>query len=142
ERPDGTAVERLVDQLASLGVPTPPVPSGHLSPQQASEMIGEVSVLVNQWVSRAGRGRRALNSLVLRTLKQAYYESRNLGHAGLQSPRYCHFTSPIRRYPDLVCHRALLSGIAGDVPAPEASFVASAGPWTSAREREAMMIER
>jgi ribonuclease R len=75
-------------------------------------------------------------------LKQAYYDHRNLGHAGLQSPRYCHFTSPIRRYPDLICHRALLSTMGGEVAAPEASWVAGAGPWTSAREREAMTIER
>ncbi len=84
---------------------------------------------------------RALNSLVLRSLKQAYYDHRNLGHAGLASTRYCHFTSPIRRYPDLICHRGLLSAVAGE-PAPEASWVASAGPWASAREREAMTIER
>jgi ribonuclease R len=83
-----------------------------------------------------------LTSLVLRTLKQAYYDNRNLGHAGLQSPRYCHFTSPIRRYPDLICHRALLSAVAGAEPAPEASWVAAAGPWCSARERQAMTIER
>ncbi len=105
-------------------------------------MVGEASQLVEQWVRRQGHGRRALTSLVLRSLKQAYYDHRNLGHAGLQSPRYCHFTSPIRRYPDLICHRALLSAMTGDVPAPEASFVAEAGPWTSTREREAMVIER
>ncbi|HUE26697.1 MAG TPA: RNB domain-containing ribonuclease [Solirubrobacteraceae bacterium] len=142
EPPDGAAAERLVAQLASLGVPTPPVPRNAITQQQAAEIIGEASQLVEQWVSTRGHGRRALTSLVLRSLRQAYYDNRNLGHAGLQSPRYCHFTSPIRRYPDLICHRALLSTMTGDVPAPEASFVAGAGPITSAREREAMQTER
>ena len=143
ERPDGAAAERLVDQLASLGVPTPPVPKGHIAPQQAADLIGEASQLVERWTaSRGGRGRRALTSLVLRSLKQAYYDQRNRGHAGLQLASYCHFTSPIRRYPDLICHRSLLSAVAGDAPAPAASWVAEAGPWSSAREREAMSIER
>jgi ribonuclease R len=141
EPPDPISVDRLIDQLASLGVPTPPVPE-RMTPQQAADLVGEASALVERWVaSREGRGRRALTSLVLRSLKQAYYDNRNLGHAGLQSPRYCHFTSPIRRYPDLICHRALLSAVAGGA-APEAAWVASAGPWTSARERDAMTIER
>jgi ribonuclease R len=142
ERPDAVAAERLVDQLASLGVPTPPVPSV-MTPQEAADVVGEASLLVSEWVAlHGGRGARALNRLVLRSLKQAYYSDRNLGHAGLQSARYCHFTSPIRRYPDLICHRALLSAVAGDGVAPEASWVASSGPWCSAREREAMTIER
>jgi ribonuclease R len=142
EPPDAPAVQRLIEQLASLGVPTPPVPREHISSQQAADIVGEASVLVDRWVSSTGRGRRALTSLVLRSLKQAYYDPRNLGHAGLKSPRYCHFTSPIRRYPDLVCHRALLSTISGSEPAPERSWVTAAGPWASAREREAMTIER
>ncbi len=144
ERPQGTAVERLIEQLASLGVPTPPGaggPNSHLTPQQAADVVGYASVIVSDWVAQTGHGGRALTSLILRSLKQAYYDPHNRGHAGLASPSYCHFTSPIRRYPDLVCHRGLLSAVAGEAP-PESSWVASAGPWCSAREREAMTIER
>jgi len=142
ERPEPDAVLRLVEQLASLEVPTPPVPRRHMTPQQAAELAGEVSRAVSDWVARTGRGALAFNRLVLRSLKQAYYDQRNLGHAGLQSRAYCHFTSPIRRYPDVICHRALLSTLAGGEPAPERTSVAAAGPWCSAREREAMAIER
>jgi ribonuclease R len=114
-----------------------------MTPQQAAEVAGEASQMVAAWVaSRGGRGARALNRIVLRSLKQAYYDNRNLGHAGLQLHSYCHFTSPIRRYPDLICHRALLSAVSGEEPVPESSWVASAGPVCSALERSAMTIER
>jgi ribonuclease R len=144
ERPEPAAVERLVEQLASLGVPTPPVVGGgrDITPSQAGEIAGEASALVAAWVGRrGGQGGRALSSLVLRALKQAQYDDRNLGHAGLASSGYCHFTSPIRRYPDLICHRALLSIVAGEPP-PDRTWVHAAGPWTSQRERAAMVIER
>ena len=143
ERPQAPAVERLFAQLASLEVPTPALPRGGITPQQAADLVGEASQLVERHVlDRGGRGRRALTRLVLRALKQAYYDPRNLGHAGLQSPRYCHFTSPIRRYPDLICHRSLLAVVGGDEVPPDRGGLAAVGTWTSGREREAMFIER
>ncbi len=141
ERPDPQAVEALVERLASLEVPTPPLPR-HMSPQQAGELIGEVSRLVAAHVKRTGHGRAALTSQLLRSLKQAYYSPENIGHAGLASPRYCHFTSPIRRYPDVVAHRALLATVGLDDVAPRAEDLEEAGVESSASERAALRIER
>jgi ribonuclease R len=156
ERPAPARIERLVDQLASLDVPTPAVPE-HMSSTQAAALLGEISRLVDQHVLRASArarerraggsptgGRLALTSLVLRSLQQAYYSPQNIGHSGLGSACYCHFTSPIRRYPDLVCHRALLDtlGLSNDRPIENSSDLVKLGAWSSEREREAMTIER
>jgi ribonuclease R len=141
ERPSPEAVTRLLEQLASLGVATPPA-SESMSAQEAADVAAAASHLVAEHVRRAGRGRQALGSLVLRSLKRARYQPLNVGHAGLRSERYCHFTSPIRRYPDLVCHRALLGALGYDEPPPRAERLEEAGEWCSTRERDAMTIER
>jgi ribonuclease R len=141
EQPDPERVAFMVEQLASLDVPTPPLPD-RLSPSEAAVLAGEASRLVGAEAARRGHGREAYTSLVLRSLKPAVYSMRNLGHAGLASPAYCHFTSPIRRYPDLIAHRGLLATIGEDEEKPTAEAVRDAAPHCSERERDAAVIER
>ena len=141
ERPEPAAAERLVAQLATLDVPTPLVPE-HIAPRDAADVIAECSKRVDAEVRRRGHGRLGLTSLVLRSLKQARYSPENRGHAGLHSSAYCHFTSPIRRYPDVICHRAVLSAVGAGEDAPRRTAMEEAAETTSARERDAMQIER
>lgn len=87
---------------------------------------------------------RVLSRLVLRSLKQAHYTTLNAGHFGLAFPTYCHFTSPIRRYPDLIVHRQLGQVLDGNLDAArtEPEAIEAASVCSSQREREAMAAER
>ena len=86
-----------------------------------------------------------IHQLVLRSQAQAVYSPGNLGHFGLALRRYAHFTSPIRRYADLLVHRALIAGHrwgAGELARTDAKSFAATGEHISMTERRAAAAER
>jgi ribonuclease R len=89
---------------------------------------------------------RLVNQVVLRSQAQAEYSAENFGHFGLNLRRYAHFTSPIRRYADLIVHRALIRsqklGTDGLADATETAALAEIAANISATERRAMKAER
>jgi ribonuclease R len=141
EQPDPDRIARLAGQLASLNLPAPAVADG-MGPGAAGQFAVEASRTVAAEAARRGHGAVPFGSLILRSLKPARYSARNLGHAGLGSEAYCHFTSPIRRFPDLLVHRGLLSEVGGGEEAPDPGEVESSASHCSDREREASRLER
>ena len=86
-----------------------------------------------------------INMTVLRTMQQAYYSPVNLGHYGLDIRQYTHFTSPIRRYADLVVHRALIGAHGwGDdgLCITDKDRLKEIGEWISKTERRSLLAER
>lgn len=141
EQPDPQRIRFMIEQLSSLDVPTPTI--GELAgPTEAGEVAVEASHLAAEEAERRGHGGAALSSLVLRAMRPARYSERNLGHAGLGSLAYAHFTSPIRRYPDLIAHRGLLSVVDGSEARPTEAEVQGAALHCSDSERDSMKVER
>ena len=116
ERPDEESLETLGRRLAAVGMRVEPTP----------ENLGTISQMAKS---------DAINYLILRAMPRALYSPQDSGHYGLALEHYTHFTSPIRRYSDVLVHRALL----GDEAPADLSGVATA---TSEREYRSAICER
>jgi ribonuclease R len=141
EDPQEQAVELLYGRLEELGVPVPPLGEGPLTPTGCARAAVTASEAVSRHVAAHG-GARGLPVLVLQALRQAHYSSEHVGHSGLASSAYLHFTSPIRRYPALAAHRALLDALGLAEPAADAAELAAAAEHSSLTERQAVAVER
>jgi len=125
EPPKVDRVEQLRQAFAYAGVR---LARGEVTPRGVCDALVELGDVPNRWL---------FEFLVLRSLNQAVYSPDNKGHFGLALTRYMHFTSPIRRYPDLVVHRAIKSVLAGKGAAFSMDYLAATGVQTSMAERRA-----
>ena len=100
DEPDSDRLSAFLSYLAEVGI-THHI-SKDASPQEFTEVISKIQGRADQ---------ELIQTMLLRSMKQAVYSHENIGHFGLALDAYAHFTSPIRRYPDLVVHRALKATI-------------------------------
>jgi ribonuclease R len=133
-KPDAKKLARLGQVAEKLGV--------EFDADEMTEPLGVSKFL--QRISTHAR-KPVLEMLLLRSLKQAAYDVKNVGHFGLASAEYLHFTSPIRRYPDVQVHRAVKNLLRGGKPItsePAIEALAQSATAASVRERAAMDVER
>jgi ribonuclease R len=137
EGPDPDSLHAIAPFLLRLGYRLPVKREG-ITPMEIQRIL------------EACRGKpeeKVVNHVLLRAMKQAHYQPENIGHFGLASTCYTHFTSPIRRYPDLIVHRMVEDAHQEKKLKPRErddllGYLAEAGKHTSERERIAMDAER
>ncbi|HEY5513783.1 MAG TPA: ribonuclease R, partial [Geomonas sp.] len=137
ENPDPLKLRDLAEFVLSFGYELKVAEDDKVSPAALQRLLAEVEGKPEE---------RLINEVLLRCMKQARYSAENLGHFGLAAPSYTHFTSPIRRYPDLVVHRILKRVLSGRLSGQDRDHLEARLPetalHTSRRERIAMEAER
>ena len=128
EEPDGVKVMEFTAFARTLGLH---LPSGSSSPRWFGKILALVEGTPKEYI---------VNNILLRTMQRARYSHENAGHFGLAAAYYTHFTSPIRRYPDLIVHR-VLADLLSQKKGP-AFDLQQAGDFLSDRERAAVDAER
>ncbi|MFT3708632.1 MAG: ribonuclease R [Archangium sp.] len=135
--PDEDRLDMFLTLLGAYGITPPP---GEFTSASLNAVLKELEGHAEQ---------RALNQLALRSMMQAVYSSKHTGHYGLGAEDYLHFTSPIRRYPDLLVHRLLKAlwkrgkkKLSDDQLEVESDRLEALGVQCSERERAAMQVER
>ena len=109
EEPDYDKIQETNKFLFNIGYKIK-ASKDNIKPKAFSEVLDKI---------KGTEYEKVISTLILRTLKVARYESENKGHFGIASSYYCHFTSPIRRYPDLFIHRVISEYIKDDYNVPE-----------------------
>lgn len=130
EKPDEEKVEEFRRYAKSLGIELP----------QEATSSGWFAHIVEE--SKGSDREFVINTLLLRSMKQAKYSPDNVGHFGLAATDYTHFTSPIRRYPDLMVHRELCRLIGCSDELTKNRSAEGSGDFLSGRERMAIKAER
>ncbi len=136
EEPAEEKLTDLIEFLATLGITLPAVKK--LKPLHLQKALAKAKGTPEETL---------INTVLLRTMKQAKYSAENVGHFGLAAETYTHFTSPIRRYPDLIAHRILKADLRGRLKDPAyaeklAEKLPGQAEHCSKRERIAMEAER
>lgn len=135
DRPDSEKLEAFAEFVSTMGLKFNA--GDGLRPRHLQNLLEQARGLPEEGL---------INEVLLRSMAKAVYQPENIGHFGLAFDRYVHFTSPIRRYPDLLVHRAvkrkLHQQVSADWVADQKGSLSAVGRHTSERERVAMEAER